>query len=290
MLLAAGATAALALAAPPACTAAEWAWPVRGRVITSYSNDNTHPYAGGMHRGIDIGAPVGTRVGAAGAGRVTYAGALGTSGLVVAVETSDRRYATSYLHLSRIAVAKGDEVGAGQELGEVGTSGRPASREPHLHFGVRLAGRKHFYVDPLTLLPSVNAGRPGAQALSAPAPERVRAQAAPVRVRARPALRPVPAGPALAPVPAGPRAIRAPATIPARAAAAPVPHTTHRPRPAAGSIAWGPLVSLAGLLLLGGVLALRLQGASGSRRGEHGAQPATRAAAVGRLGSVSQVG
>jgi hypothetical protein len=264
-LLTAGVTAALTLAAPAPSAAADWTWPVRGPVITRYANDNARPFAGGMHRGVDIAAPVGTRVGAAGAGRVTYAGMLGTSGLVVAVLTSNRRYATSYLHLSMIAVEKGDTVGAGQKLGEVGKSGRPSTREPHLHFGVRLGGRERFYVDPLTLLPALSAARASVPALPAPVP---------VRPTVHPALAPVPMGPRAVPV--SPHRL----PVPRVAAREPVP-----------VIAWGPLVSLAGLLLLGAVLALRLQGDSGSRRGEHGAQPATRAAAgVGRLGSVSQVG
>jgi hypothetical protein len=227
-----------------------------------------------MHRGVDIAAAVGTRVGAATAGRVTYAGNLGDSGLVVAVESSDGRYATSYLHLSALTVEKGDAVGSGRELGAVGTSGRPSSPRPHLHFGVRLAGRERSYVDPLTVLPPLGAGRLGASALPAPAPDRPQPH------------------PALAPVPLGPRTVPlASRALPVRLHPSPVPHVAaEEPFPV---IVWGPLVSLAGLLLLGAVLACRLQGdRSVASRGEHGAQPATRstAAGVGRLGSVSQVG
>ena len=42
--------------------------------MTLYSNDDANPYAGGMHRGIDIAAPAGTAVVAARAGGATYAG------------------------------------------------------------------------------------------------------------------------------------------------------------------------------------------------------------------------
>ena len=48
--------------APAATGAGGWTWPVRGEVITAYSNDNSRPYAGGMHRGVDIAAAVGTPV------------------------------------------------------------------------------------------------------------------------------------------------------------------------------------------------------------------------------------
>ena len=145
-------------AAPGSSAAEEWAWPVRGAVITPYSNDNSQPYAGGMHRGIDIAAPVGAGVVAARSGRVTYAGAVGSAGLTVAIATADGLHVTSYLHLSSIAVRRGDAVAAGQKIGEAGTSGKRSAAQPHLHFGVRRAGRTRSYVDPLALLPPLTRG------------------------------------------------------------------------------------------------------------------------------------
>src|SRR5207302_1441563 len=46
-----------------------WSWPVEGSVLTRYSNDDSNPYAGGLHRGVDIAAAVGTPVNAARAGQ-----------------------------------------------------------------------------------------------------------------------------------------------------------------------------------------------------------------------------
>jgi hypothetical protein len=132
----------------------EWTWPVRGPVITHYVNDDAHPYEAGMHRGVDIGAALGAEVHAARGGEVTYAGSLGSAGLTVAIATADGRYATSYLHLSRIDVVRGTTVATGEKLGAVGTSGRRSAKQPHLHFGVRIAGSDHDYVDPLSLLPA----------------------------------------------------------------------------------------------------------------------------------------
>ncbi|HVD58204.1 MAG TPA: hypothetical protein VNC17_15280, partial [Thermoleophilaceae bacterium] len=43
---------------------AQWVWPLRGEVITPYSNGDD-PYAGGRHRGIDIAGDVGRPVVAA---------------------------------------------------------------------------------------------------------------------------------------------------------------------------------------------------------------------------------
>jgi len=137
---------------PPAAAATDWAWPVRGDVVTPYKNGDD-PYASGQHRGIDIAAPVGTRVDAAVGGRVTYAGVAGSSGLTVAVRSADGRYDVSYLHLSAVTVAAGDAVERGDRLGAVGTSGRRSAERPHLHFGVREAGDRHAYHDPLDFLP-----------------------------------------------------------------------------------------------------------------------------------------
>jgi hypothetical protein len=138
----------LALAGP---ARAEWIWPLRGSVITTYRNGED-PYAGGQHRGIDIAGPVGARVVAAAAGEVHFAGTAGSSGLTVSVRTSDG-FDTSYLHLLSIAVREGEFVSSGHALGAVGTTGSRSASEPHLHFGVREAGTRHAYRNPLEFLP-----------------------------------------------------------------------------------------------------------------------------------------
>jgi hypothetical protein len=173
IIVVASLVAGLSLGVSPAFAGEEWTWPVRGRVVTMYDNDNARPYAGGMHRGIDIAADAGTAVVAARSGTVTYAGPLGSSGNVVAVRNG--RHAVSYLHLGAVSVSRGDRVAKGARVGEVGTTGRRSVSEPHLHFGVRLAGVDDQYVDPLSLLPGVGT--------SATAP------AVPVAVPAGPLLR-----------------------------------------------------------------------------------------------------
>ena len=54
---------------------------------------------------------------------------------------------TLYAHLSQVHVRLGDRVGAGFQIGLVGSTG--ASTGPHLHFEVRVRGAA---VDPLTAL------------------------------------------------------------------------------------------------------------------------------------------
>src|SRR3954471_24304402 len=100
-----------------------WTWPIRGPVITTYRNGDD-PYAAGQHRGVDIGAPVGSQVVAATPGTVTFAGVVGSAGLVVSERSADGRFDLSYLHLSSTSVHRGDRLAEGAALGSVGTSGR----------------------------------------------------------------------------------------------------------------------------------------------------------------------
>ena len=145
---------ALLMAASPAW--AGWVWPLHGELITPYRNGDD-PYAGGQHRGIDIAGNPGAPVIAAAAGVVRFAGTAGSSGLTVSIRTADG-FDTSYLHLSAAGVRKGDLVGAGDPVGAVGTSGVRSAERPHLHFGVREAGERHAYRDPLAFLPALPPG------------------------------------------------------------------------------------------------------------------------------------
>jgi hypothetical protein len=180
----------------PTARAADWVWPLQGEVITAYRNV-ADPYAGGQHRGIDIAGPVGAPVVAAAGGEVRFAGTAGSSGLTVSLRTADGRFDTSYLHLSSIAVRPGDRVPTGARLGAVGTTGRRSAERPHLHFGVRDAGSRHDYRDPLTLLPAPPVAGPEGQPRGAPAPQPAPPVASPLPApRTAPRLVPrrVPAG------------------------------------------------------------------------------------------------
>jgi hypothetical protein len=219
--------ATLQLSCSSASAAGGWTWPIRGPVLTPYRNGGD-PYAAGQHRGIDIGAPAGSRVVAAVGGTVTFAGVVGSSGLTVSERSADGRFDLSYLHLSSIAVHRGDVLPPGGTVGAVGVSGRRSVAAPHLHFGVRQAGTRNEYRDPLDFLappPGDGAPRPG------PAP-------APVAHPAAPAHAPVGRR---GPKPAGPprpeRASRpgrvwlpSPVRVPAPAArAARAHHAPHSP-------------------------------------------------------------
>ncbi|MFN3284968.1 MAG: murein hydrolase activator EnvC family protein [bacterium] len=120
------------------------AWPARG-ALTSGFGLRRHPLFGIVrpHHGVDIAAPWGTPVRAAGPGTVVYAGWFGGYGKLVVVDHGGG-VATLYGHLSSILVSVGQRVGAGEVVGRVGSTGY--STGPHLHFEIRLNGRP---VDPL---------------------------------------------------------------------------------------------------------------------------------------------
>jgi len=86
------------------------------------------------HYGLDIAADYGSRVNAAAAGTVIWAGwRSGGGGNVVWVSHGSGLYST-YNHMSSISVYSGQSVSRGQQVGRIGASGRATG--PHLHFEV----------------------------------------------------------------------------------------------------------------------------------------------------------
>jgi len=88
------------------------------------------------HNGLDYVAPLGSPVLAAHLGVVQVGNDPGGYGNYVKVVGS--RLTTIYAHLSHVSVKAGDRVQAGDQLGNVGSTGN--STGPHLHFGLRIAG------------------------------------------------------------------------------------------------------------------------------------------------------
>jgi hypothetical protein len=146
------------LVASPAAHA--WTWPVEGPVLRSFSlGDN--PYAGGQHRGIDVGAAVGTEVRAPAAGTVSFVGSVPNGGRALTIQTEDG-YAVTLLQLAAVDVMRGVIITEGAYVGRVGESEDAVTREPHVHLGIRVAADRDGYVDPLTLLPPREAVVPAA--------------------------------------------------------------------------------------------------------------------------------
>ncbi|WP_174297391.1 M23 family metallopeptidase [Sphingomonas bacterium] len=120
--------------------------PVAGH-ITSGFGMRFHPILGysRMHKGIDIGAPVGTPVFAVIDGTVLSAGWTGGYGNFIRLAHGGGM-GSGYGHLSRVAVRAGEAVRRGQVIGYVGSTGM--STGPHLHWEITRGG---VAVDPLPI-------------------------------------------------------------------------------------------------------------------------------------------
>jgi len=118
-------------------SATGWARPAAGR-ITSNFGWRIDPINGSRayHSGVDLAGGCGIPIYAAHAGTVVYAGWYGTWGNYIRIEHGNG-YNTGYAHImpGGIGVHIGQEVGPGQLIARVGTTGH--STGCHLHFIVR---------------------------------------------------------------------------------------------------------------------------------------------------------
>ncbi len=107
--------------------------PLDHYVVTSRFGPRGRRY----HKGIDLGAPIGTPVYAADGGVVIWAGYKRSYGNLVVIDHGDG-IITKYAHNSAIVVKAGQYVSQYQVISKVGNTGR--STGPHLHFEIRLDG------------------------------------------------------------------------------------------------------------------------------------------------------
>ncbi|RMG33062.1 MAG: M23 family metallopeptidase [Gammaproteobacteria bacterium] len=124
-------------------------WPLTGPISGVYGSQrilNGKPRR--PHYGVDIARPVGTTVVAPADGVVIFAEPdLFFSGGTLIIDHG-MRLNTSYLHLSKLLVKKGDHVKRGQPIAEVGMTGRATG--PHLHWGANV---REVRIDPQLLVP-----------------------------------------------------------------------------------------------------------------------------------------
>lgn len=137
-------------AAPPPAAAATVAldWPVRGDIVRRFGPVGL----GERNNGVNIGAPAGSEIRAAAAGRVGYVGDdLAGQGLTVLIVHRDG-WRSVYGHLGTATVRDGDDIRAGQPIGTVGNTA--GDGRPSIHFETwRMRGDQPVAVDPLTVLP-----------------------------------------------------------------------------------------------------------------------------------------
>lgn len=115
--------------------------PVSGGILTQGYHDQYHALDISLPRGQAMGAPIL----AAAPGTVIVAkpsGYNGGYGQMVIIQ-HDNGTQTLYAHMSSVKVSVGDQVGRGEVLGGMGSTGR--STGPHLHFEVRGAKTPMLY-------------------------------------------------------------------------------------------------------------------------------------------------
>jgi lipoprotein NlpD len=121
----------------------KWVWPTRGRVVRGFQQKGTGK------KGIDIGGHQGQPVKAAASGKVVYVG----SGLVgygrLIIVKHNEKLLSAYGHNSKLLVAEGDHVAAGQMIAKMGNSGTDRTA---LYFEIRKDGKP---VNPMQYLPRI---------------------------------------------------------------------------------------------------------------------------------------
>jgi murein DD-endopeptidase MepM/ murein hydrolase activator NlpD len=117
-----------------------FAWPIVGTITQGFS---------AQHPAFDIGAPYGSPVYAARAGRVVRSAWARTGYGYTVIIDHGQSWQSLYSHMKGEWVSVGDWVEQGQLIGEVGSTGN--STGPHVHFEIRLNGKQ---VNPVEYLPS----------------------------------------------------------------------------------------------------------------------------------------
>ncbi len=136
------------IAVPWVKTSGRFNWPVRGRLLSIYGSKGE-----GLHNdGINIVAPRGSSVRAAGGGVVAYAGneLRGFGNLLLIKHPGG--WVTAYAHNDALMVKRGDKVNKGQIVAKVGASGNVS--RPQLHFEIRKGKRA---INPLRHLKRLSA-------------------------------------------------------------------------------------------------------------------------------------
>jgi murein DD-endopeptidase MepM/ murein hydrolase activator NlpD len=115
-------------------------WPVDGRLIGSFG-PRQDPFSGEgqeIHKGVDIGAAIGTPVHVTADGVVRFADMESGFGKLVVVDHGGG-VETWYAHMSKLYVHTGQEVHRAELIGAVGMTGRVTAA--HLHYEVHINGR-----------------------------------------------------------------------------------------------------------------------------------------------------
>jgi len=123
------------------------------RITSTYGTGREfNGHVASRHMGTDYAGKLGAPVRASGRGVVALVADFYLAGHAIYLDHGGG-VVTGYFHLSRVDVAAGDTVAAGQRIGAVGRSGRATG--PHLHWIARYGG---ITVDPVSLFRLSDAG------------------------------------------------------------------------------------------------------------------------------------
>ncbi len=123
-------------------------WPLQGEIIKKFGLERNPKYKRitTKNNGIDIKANIGTKVHAVADGVVAFSNIYAGQGKLIIIDHKNGFYSL-YAHNSKLLVAKGDKVKAGQIIALSGKSGQV--EVPSLHFELRKRGTP---VNPLDFL------------------------------------------------------------------------------------------------------------------------------------------
>ena len=116
-----------------------WQWPIRGRLVKSFSQTG--------NKGIDISGKIGQSIKAAANGKVVYRGhgLIGYGNLLIIKH--NYLYLSAYANNRRLLVKEGQDIKKGQVIAEMGLG---KGKKAALHFEIRKNGKS---VNPLNYLP-----------------------------------------------------------------------------------------------------------------------------------------
>lgn len=123
------------------------------QAVTSSSGQLIRPVNGpvsqyfwAFHTGVDLPAPYGSGIAAAGAGTVVATGWVPVGGLSVRIRHADG-FETGYYHTGAVFVAEGQQVSQGQIIATIGMTG--VTTGPHLHWELK---KNEAFVNPLVYI------------------------------------------------------------------------------------------------------------------------------------------
>ena len=122
----------------------DFIWPVKGVIVRPFGKGDD----GRINDGLDLAAPEGSRIVAVADGEVILSSNKFPAYGNMVVIKHKRDFVTLYAHNRLNMVKKGEKVLKGQQIAEVGATGRV--KTPTIHFEIRVVSTP---VDPLKYLP-----------------------------------------------------------------------------------------------------------------------------------------